>query len=176
MAASASRGWEEMPLFAPRRFSIRANAGVTYDTEHIHVAADTGIDLMVRVGGNDPTNTGANMCATGVTCAVRSPAYAWLTHASFFYSFGLGPGYIEPGLRAWLVYAGVPWYGNNNDDSGAQFVLEPQVDARYALNEAKSLWLKGLIGFIAPVPGPIGGLGPQGSKVYGVRVRAEFMF
>jgi hypothetical protein len=168
LAASASRGWEEMPLFTPHRFSVRAGAGITYDTEHVHVAADTDLDLMVRVGGNDPI---ATTCPIGVTCQVRNPALAWILRGSFFYGFEVGPGYIEPGVRAFFVYTQAPWYGQNNDDSGPQFVLEPAVYARYPVNEAKSMWVKGGVGFIAPVKS-----GPQGAQAFGVRVHAEFQF
>ncbi len=171
-AASASRGWEDMALFAPHRFGIRAAAGINYDTTSIHFAGGTGFDVMARVGGNDPGMGNGG----GTTGLVRNPAFAWVTKASFFYSFAVGPGFIEPGLRAWLVYAQLPWYTQSTDDSGAQFVLEPAVNARYAVNEAKSLWVNGRLGFIAPVAGPIGSSPVVGASIKGFRVDAEFQF
>lgn len=172
MAASASRGWEDMPLFAPHRFSLRAAAAINYDTTNIHFAAGTGFDLMARVGGNDPgTGNGG-----GTTAIIRSPAFAWVTRASFYYGFAVGPGFIEPGLRAWFVYAAVPWYSSMSDDSGPQFVVEPTVNARFAVNEAKSLWVNGRLGFIAPVAGPLGNSAVVGASIKGFRVGAELQF
>jgi hypothetical protein len=176
MAASAARGWEEMPLFFPHRFGFRAAPGITYDTESIHFAAGTGIDLMAKVGGNDPGPSHGRIGTNGQGGLVRSTAYAWVTKASFFYGFAVGPGFIEPGLRAWLTYAKLPWYLPVSDDSGPQFVLEPAVNARFALNEAKSLWINSRLGFIAPVAGPLGNSPVVGASIKGFRVNAEFGF
>ena len=85
------------------------------------------------------------------TCQIQNPTYAWTTHASFFYGFGVGTGVIEPGLRAWLTVAGLPTYSTTGDDSGAQFVLEPAVNARFPLNEDRSMAIKGGLGVIVPV-------------------------
>ncbi len=95
---------------------------------------------------------------------------------SFFYGFAVGPGFIEPGLRAWFVLASVPWYASTVDDSGPQFVLEPAVNARFAVNEAKTLWAKGTLGAILPVAGPIGSSTLVGASAKGFRVNGEFQF
>lgn len=172
LAASAARGWEEMPLFTPHRFGLRLGGGITYDNDSIHFAAGTGFDLMPKVGGNDP----GKMTGFSSLGGVRSFAFAWVTKASFHYGFAVGPGFIEPGLRTWLVYASLPWYGASADDSGVQLVFEPAVDTRWAIGEEKSMWAKAGIGFIAPASGPLGGHNPSGSGIYGFRVHGEFQF
>jgi hypothetical protein len=172
LAASAARGWEEMPLFSPHRLGFRLGGGIAYDTESIHVTANTGFDLMARLGGNDPA------AAEGFNGSgqVRGVSYAWLTRASFFYGFAVGPGFIEPGLRAWFVLPSLPWYSTNSDVSGLQLVVEPAVNARFAVGEQKSTWLKAGIGFIAPLAGPLGATNAAGVNIDGFRVHAEIGF
>ena len=173
LAASAARGWEEMPLFTPHRFGIRAGAGITYDTQSIHVAANTGFDLMLNVGGNGP---GSESGLTGVEGEVRSVSYAWLTRASFFYGFAVGPGFIEPGVRAWFVLPSLPWYSTLGDISGFQLVVEPAVVARFGVDEEKKTWIKAGLGFIAPVAGPLGASNNAGVNIDGFRIHAEIGF
>jgi hypothetical protein len=174
-AASFSRGWEEMPLFASRRIGLRAGAGITYDTESIHVAAGTHLDLMGKVSGEDDPGMSGASCKD---CRLSSPTTAWVTQASFFYSFAVASGYLEGGLRAWLTLATLPVYSPGLDLSGPQFVLEPAVDARFPINADKSMFVKGLVGFIIPAAGPLGGAGTAGigGAIHGVRIRAEFGF
>ena len=171
-AAMAARGWEEMPLFTPHRLGFRVGGGIAYDTDSIHITANTGFDLMVRVGGNDPgvqEGLSSNIQVRGFT-------YAWLTRASFHYSFAVGPGFIEPGLRAWFVLPNVPWYNASSDIGGPQFVMEPAVDARFGLGEEKGTWIKAGLGFIAPVAGPLGASNPAGVNIDGFRIHAEIQF
>jgi hypothetical protein len=166
-SAAAARGWEENPLFASKRFGLRAGAGITYDTEHVHVAASTRFDLMVKAFGKDAL-TGFN---------VASPTTAWVTNASFFYGIGVGPGFIEPGLRTWLAVASTPVTTPTRDYSGAQFVVEPAVNARFSVNADKTMWAKGGLGFLLPVSGPLGGANaPFDATIRGFRVNAEFSF
>ena len=106
---------------------------------------------------------------------VRGFTYAWLTRAAFHYSFAVGPGFIEPGLRAWFVYASMPWYAAS-DDSGAQFVMEPAVDARFGLGEEKGVWLEAGVGGIFPIKGPVGGNSLSGANMDGLRVHAAVQF
>ena len=169
MAASAARGWEEMPLFSPHRFGIRASGGITYDTESVHLAADTGLDLMIQMGG---ANFNTNTTPGAVGGLIRNPALAWVTHASFFYGIAAGPGFIEPGLRTWFTYAQAPWYSTTISGSEPQFTLEPAVNARFAVNEDKSMWVKATVGGVLPViPSQI-----AGASMKGLRVNAQFGF
>ncbi|APR74844.1 Hypothetical protein A7982_00190 [Minicystis rosea] len=164
-SASYARGWEEMPLFATRRFGLRLGAGITWDKDEMHVTAGTRFDLMPKVGGGD-AYMGYNIA--GVT-------YAWVTQASFHYSFF--DGKLEPGLRAWLAVAKLPIHTLTRDDSGAQFVLEPQVNGRFPINADKSMAVKAGIGMILPVAGPIGGSGaPFDAAIKGFRINAAFEF
>jgi hypothetical protein len=107
----------------------------------------------------------------------HSVSFAWVTKASFFYGFAVGPGFIEPGARLWLVYASLPWYtAPGVDDSGAQFVFEPAVNTRWGLGEEKAYWLNAGIGGIIPIKGPLGGGNGAGSNIDGFRLHAEFQF
>lgn len=163
--ASYSRGWEEMPLFAPHRFGMRLGAGITWDTAEMHVAAGTRLDLMFKTGGGEPY--------TGYT--ISSPTLAWTTYASFHYDFL--DGMVEPGLRAWLTYASLPVTSGTRDYSGAQFVLEPQVNGRFPVNAAKTMAVKAGLGFILPVSGHLGGAGaPFDASIKGFRINGAFEF
>lgn len=141
-AASASRGWEEMPLFASKRFGLRLGAGITWDSDAFHVAAGTKVDLMFKVGGGD-AYPGFQLV---------NPTVAWVTNASFFYSFF--DGKLEQGLRAWLAYATLPIHTLATNFSGGQFVLEPAVNGRFPLNADKSITVRAGVGVILPVGGP----------------------
>ncbi|MFT3766140.1 MAG: hypothetical protein QM820_11595 [Minicystis sp.] len=164
-AAASARGWEEQPLFSPHRLGIRLGGGITWDASSMHVAAGMRFDLMPKVGGGDAY---AGYEISGVT-------YAWTTHASFHYDFL--DGMLEPGLRAWLAVAKLPVHTTARDDSGAQFVLEPQVNGRFPVNADKSMAVKAGIGFILPVAGPLGGGGaPFNAAIKGFRINAQFEF
>lgn len=164
-AASWSRGWEEMPLFATKRLGLRFGAGITWDHGAFHVAAGTKLDLMVKTGGGEAWQG----------FSVTGTSLAWVTNASFFYSFL--DGKLEPGLRAWLAYAKLPITTPAVDDSGAQLVLEPAVNGRFPVNAAKTMAVKAGLGMIIPVKGPLGGSGaPIFAAVYGLRVNAAFEF
>jgi len=156
-AAMVTRGWEDNPLFASKRFGFRLGAGITYDRNALHVAAGTRMDIMGKTSGAPGGG--------GVT--IRTPNFAWVTTAQLFYDFF--DGKLSPGLRAWLAVAKAPVYSMGSDYSGAQFVVEPDVRGTFGLNADGSLAIRGLIGFILPVAGPIGGAD-------GFRARAEFLF
>jgi hypothetical protein len=161
-----------MPLFTPHRLGIRLGSGVLYDTENIHVSATTGFDMMFRVGGNDAGSQEGFMNSVQVS----GFTYAWLTRAAFHYSFAVGPGYIEPGLRAWLAVASLPWSSAAANDNGAQFVMEPAVDARFLFGDDKGVGLKIGIGGIFPIKGPLGGGNNSSSNIDGFRTHAEIQF
>ena len=159
-AASFSRGLEEMPLFASKRFGLRLGAGLTWDSGALHVAAGTKVDLMFKVGGGD--------AYTGFEIA--NPNLAWVTNASFFYGFF--DGKLEPGLRAWLAYATLPIHTSSTNFSGPQFVLEPGVNGRFPVNADKSMAVRAGLGVILPVGGPVGGASDSAMK--GVRIGVGF--
>lgn len=168
-AASYARGWEEVPLFATRRFGLRLGGGITYDTEAgpgtIHVTAGTRFDVMPKVGGGD--------AYPGYTLSGTS--FVWTTYASFHYGFF--DGKLEPGLRAWLAYAKLPIHSNTRDYSGPQFVLEPQVNGRFPVNADKTMAVRAGIGVILPVSGPLGGANaPFDASIKGFRINAGFEF
>jgi hypothetical protein len=163
MASSAARGWEDIPLFATKRFGVRAGAGITWDKGPYHVAAGTKLDLMAKTGGGDayPSYT------------IVSPTWAWTTDASFHYGFL--DGMVEPGLRAWIVVEKLPIHSVTRDDSGPQFVLEPQVNGRFPVNAAKTMAVRAGLGVILPVSGPIGGGNGQfDAAIKGFRINAAF--
>jgi hypothetical protein len=165
-ASTAARGWEDMALFAPRRFGLRLGAGITWDSDAMHVTAGTKLDLMMKVSGGD--------AYTGYQLA--GATYAWVTHASFHYGFLEGK--LEPGLKAWLAVAKLPVSTPSRDDGGAQFVLEPQVNGRFPIGAEKAMAVKAGLGFVLPVAGPIGGgNGPQfNAAMKGLRINAQFEF
>ena len=167
-AAAYSRGFEENPLFASKRFGLRIGAGIAYDKNQIHITAGTRLDLMGKTGGNPPRG-GAEL---------HTPSTTWLTGASFFYDF-LG-GKLSPGLRTWLAVTTLPVFSGTRDYSGAQLVLEPDVYGRIPLNRQGSLAIRGGLGYVIPIAGALGGgqkIGAQNSgSTGGLRVHAEFQF
>ena len=183
-AASYARGWEEMPLFASKRFGIRLGAGVVWTRETseatasenpalaggLTVAAGAKLDLMLKTGGGDAY---PNFVASSPTVAVT-------THVSVHYAFF--DGKLEPGLRAWLTAASLPVYGGTTafvgrDDSGPQFVIEPQINGRFPVVADKSMAVKAGIGFIVPVGGTLGGgHAPLDASIKGFRINAGFQF
>lgn len=181
--ASYSRGWEEMPLFAPKRFGIRAGVGIVWKKPTseatasatpalaggLTIAADTQLDLMIRTGGGDA------YAIAGNAFSLSSPTVAWTTRASVHYAFF--DGKLEPGLRMWLTYASLPVYTASRDYSGAQFVLEPQVNGRFPVNQAKTMAVKAGLGIILPASGPLGGANaPFDASIKGFRINAAFEF
>jgi hypothetical protein len=161
-AASYSRGLEEMPLFASKRFGFRLGAGITWDNGPFHVAAGTKLDVMLKIGGGD--------AYPGYE--ITSPTLAWVTNGSFSYSFL--DGKVEPGMRVWLAYATLPIHTMVTNFSGAQFALEPGVNGRFPIGADKSMAVKAGVGVILPVGGPVGG--GNDSAIKGVRIGAGFEF
>ncbi len=168
-AASYSRGFEENPLFASKRLGIRIGAGIAYDKNEIHVEGHTRLDLMGKTGGELPPAGAAEL---------HTPNTTWLTGGSFFYDFFNGK--LTPGLRAWLAVTTLPVFAGTRDYSGAQFVLEPDVQGRFPLNAAGSLAIRGGLGYVIPIGGALGGgqkIGAENSgSTGGLRVHAEFQF
>jgi hypothetical protein len=182
--ASYARGWEEMPLFASKRFGIRLGAGVVYTRETseatasenpalaggLTLAAGANLDLMLKTGGGD--------AYTGFVAS--SPSVAVTTYASAHWAFF--DGKLEPGLRAWLTAASLPVYVGTKefvgrDDSGPQFVIEPQINGRFPVVKDKSMAVKAGIGFILPVSGTLGGgHAPLDASIKGFRIHAGFQF
>jgi len=166
LAAQHGRGWEDMPLFATKRFGLRLGAGITWDKDAFHVGAGTKIDLMLKTGGGDPYS--------GYFYA--NPNYAWVTDASFHYSFF--DGKLEPGLRVWFVMASLPVNGGpTRNYSGPQLVFEPQINTRIPVNTEKTMAVKAGIGFIAPaLPNLVGSTAPYDAAIKGFRINAGFEF
>ena len=120
---------------------------------------------MLKVGGGDAY----------AGYSIASPTYAWVTYASFHYGFFEGK--LEPGLRAWLAVAKLPVHTLTHDYSGPQFVVEPQINGRFPVNEAKTMAVKAGLGFILPVSGALGGGGaPFDAAIKGFRINAAFEF
>lgn len=165
-AAAYSRGFEENPLFASKRMGIRIGAGVAYDKNQIHAEGHTRLDIMGKTGGNLPAAAG-----------LHTPNTTWLTGGSFAYDFFGGK--LTPALRAWLAVTTLPVFAGTRDDSGAQFVLEPNVSGRFPLNASGALALRGGLGYVLPIAGALGGGqgGPtESTSTGGLRVHAELQF
>lgn len=159
-AAMSARGWEENPLLAYGRISLSPGVGLTYDRGPLHGAVSTRLDLMLRSGG---TEVGA-VEGQPVDSEVRDPAVTWLLGGSASYDFL--DGKLSPGLRAWLAYSSQPLRAGEVDYSGAQFVVEPQVNSRIPLTGRFSL--RAGAGFILPLGGHLGGA--DAASVMGARL------
>ncbi len=171
-AAGSSRGWEENPLFAPKRVGFRIGVIANYDRREMHVEAGTRIDIMGKTGGNPPS-----LDASGIPSQYHTPNYTWFTHASFFYDFL--EGMVSPGMRAWLAVAQAPVFSGTRDYSGAQFVIEPGVNGRFPIKKDGNMAIKGGLGFIIPLGGQLGGkslAGQESARANGFRLHAEFQF
>lgn len=161
-AAGAARGWEDQALFTPKHLSFVPRVGFTYDTRIMHFAASTKFELMIRTAGGLP--------ASEAEGTVHNPALNWVTGASFFYDFL--DGKVSPGLRAWLAVTRLPESVNTSDYSGAQFVVEPDVNSTIPLS--KALALRARVGVVIPVSGPIGG--SHAASITGVRMDVGLSF
>lgn len=170
-AAAFTRGWEENPLFASKRFGFRLGAGITYDREELHIQAGTRVDIMAKTGG-----LASGVDVQGNALTVRKTTIAWVTNAQIFYDFFGGK--LSPGLRAWFVYATLPVTSGSTDYSGPQFVLEPDISGKFGLNADGSIAIRGVLGFILPVAGLLGGQSFKGQSASadGFRARAELLF
>jgi hypothetical protein len=161
-AAASARGWEEQAPFAPNRFGFVPSVGYTYDTRVLHFAANTKFELMVRTGGEESPSADQGLIA-GTT-------YNWVTGASFFYDFL--DGMVSPGLRTWLAVTKLPISTPSTDYSGAQFVIEPDVNSTIPINQKMAV--RAGIGFVVPLGGSLGA-GTNGS-INGFRLRAALAF
>jgi hypothetical protein len=174
-AASWSRGWEEMPLFATRRFGLRFGVGTTWDSGNFHANVGTKLDLMIRMGGGDAYAENPKVDPT--IPELRTLALAWQLGGSFSYAFL--NGMVEPTLRAWVAYATQPVGMPTRDYSGAQFVLEPAVNGRFPVVADKSMAVKAGLGVILPLGGPLGTGGggtAYSAAIKGFRINAGFEF
>lgn len=159
-AAMSARGWEENPLLAYGRISLSPGVGLNYDRGPLHGAVSTRLDLMFRSGG---TEVGA-VEGQPVDSELRDPALTWVLGGSASYDFL--DGLVSPGLRAWLAYSSQPLRAGEVDYSGAQLVVEPQVNSRIPLTGRFSL--RAGAGFILPLGGHLGGA--DAASVMGARV------
>jgi hypothetical protein len=165
-AAMATRGWEELALFAPSRISVAAAVGLTYDAGALHGAVGTKLELMFQSGGAEP-NT---IAGQPIGAVLRDPVPAWVTSVSASYDFF--DGYLSPGLRAWLAVVTVPIAVGTVDYSGAQLAVEPEFTSRVSLGG--SVAVRGGAGVILPIGGHLGGA--DDASVLGVRLRAALLF
>ncbi len=161
-AAAGARGWEEQAPFTPNRLGASPSVGFAYDTRLMHIAASTKFELMIRTGGGSPASTTDGM--------LHDPAWNWVTGASFFYDFL--DGKVSPGLRAWLAVAELPVSKGTSDYSGAQFVIEPDVNSTIPIG--KSMAVRAGLGFLLPLGGPLGG--SNSATINGFRLRAALAF
>lgn len=174
-AASWSRGWEEMPLFATRRFGLRFGVGTTWDSGAFHASLGTKLDLMIRMGGGDAYAENTKVDPT--IPELRTLSLAWQLGGSFSYAFL--DGKVEPTLRAFLAYATQPVGMPTRDYGGAQFVLEPAVNGRFPVVADKSMAVKAGLGVILPLGGPLGTGGggtAYSASIKGFRINAGFEF
>lgn len=167
-AAGASRGWAENPLFASKRMGLRFGFGVRYDTTALHFEAGTRFDLMGKISGESAVIKDGGT----IVPHIRTPNWAWVTGASFFYDFLEGK--VSPGLGTWLAVTKAPVVEGTRDYGGAQFVIEPGVRTKWPINEAKTMGINGGIGFILPLGGHLGGA--DDASIKGFRIDASFYF
>jgi len=161
-AVAGSRGWEEQAPYTPNRLGIVPRVGFAYDTRLLHFEASTKFELLIRTGGETPASAGEG--------TLHDPAYNWVTSASFFYDFL--DGMVSPGLRAWLAVTQLPVSKGTSDYSGAQFVIEPDVNSTIPIG--KTMAVRAGLGFVVPVGGPLGGA--NSASINGFRVRAGLSF
>lgn len=167
-AAAASRGWEENALFASKRFGVAPAVGLTYDRDALHATVGTRLEIMVRAGGEEPYKIDAAQPQP----ELRDPITSWVTGGSVVYDF-LG-GKVSPGLRTWLAVNTTPVAVGTRDYSGAQLVIEPEVQGRLPLNAAGSFAVRATLGYLLPVGGRLGGA--DDASVSGLRIKASLLF
>lgn len=166
--ADAARGLEESELFAYGRFGLIPSVGVTYDRGALHAAAQTKLAMMFRTGGEDPNVT---ISSTHKLAEIHDPAVNWVTRASA--SYDVLDGRISPGLRLWLAVSGEPVTKGTRDLSGAQFALEPMVNAKFPVTDTMAV--RGGLSFIIPAGGPVGGQ-LFGASMTGMRLHVGLLF
>lgn len=169
-SAAAARGWEEISLFASKRFGFDVFAGADYDREALHLGVATKLEIMKKTGGNEPIS----QLEAANQGALQDPNTNWVTslHGSYDFLDGL----VTPELRTWVSVHTVPIrVGASKEYSGAQLVIEPRVKTEYPLDPEGKMAVTGVVGFILPVAGHIAGA-DGGSGAKGVRVQAGIAF
>lgn len=166
-AVMASRGYEDMALFASKRFSLAPGIGLQYDNRALHLGAETRFEMMFKTGGQTP----AAAATPDESANLRSFAFDWVTSANIGYE--LFDGKLEPALKTWLAVEQQLVTIGSRDYSGPEFVLEPNVSSRIGLNELKTTQLRGELGFILPVGGAAS---VNGAGSNGFRIAADVLF
>lgn len=178
-AAAASRGWRDRSLFVHKRFSISPSVGWEWHKfvggHQLDVAASTRLDLMFRIGGEDPPSGSDQLGTNEAAGEARTVATAWTLGAEAFYQ--LLDGMVQPGLRTWLAVMGAPdALGSVIDPSGAAFLVEPAVKGHFPLNKNKSFGIDANISGIFHLAGDALADENKAASMTGFRVGAGFFF
>lgn len=172
-AVSQSRGWEDNGLFASKRFVFTPAAGVTYDSNALHITGKMKLDVIAKTGGNDPKPEIEDQ----KNIVLHDPNTTFMIQGSLFYDFL--DGKVSPGLRTWLSVhqeaISSQTATGGRDYSGAQFVLEPTVTGRFPITESGKLAIRAGLSYIINVAGPLGN-GDNGTTIGGLRMKAGLQF
>ncbi len=170
-AAMASRGWLERAMFAPGRFGITPSVGVrllnrSMGPGKVDVSADTKVDIMIRVLGEDviEDNNTNNAEINGV-------AVNWSLKLGADYR--LFEGLLQPGLDLWIASGTALITEDSFNDGGTKAFIEPKVGSQYAIGADDSWGAKGSLGYMIPIGGSLGG---KRQDVGALHVRAGAFF
>ena len=169
-AAAAVRGWEDRALFSTKRFGVTPLVGVRYDKRPFEITAETKIEIMAKVGGNDPQPVGPSQSEV----ELRAVAVNWVLGGGFFYHI-FDEGYLAPGARLWLAAGNMLEASTSQSYDGAQLVVEPGIKSSVPFDEGRSVGFDGQLGWIVPIPGMHLG-GANDAQVWGFRMRAGLFF
>lgn len=150
-AANESRGWEDRALFSHKRFGIVPSVGLLFDDSGFELGAMTKLEIMIRVGGNDPQPPPPGYSEV----ETRSASVNWVTGGKFFYGFF--NGLLAPGLRLWLAVGSMNDVTATQDYGGAQFVIEPNVKSDIPFTDDEMVGMTAGVGYTLPLGGHLGG-------------------
>jgi hypothetical protein len=154
-AAMASRGWLDRAMFAPERFGITPSVGArlvnrSVGPGKVNVSADTKVDIMIRVLGEDVLESNNTNNAK-----INSVAVNWSLKVGADYH--LFKGLLQPGLDLWIASGTALVTEDSFNDGGTKAFIEPKVGSQYAISADGSWGAKGSLGYMIPIGGSLGG-------------------
>jgi len=172
LAADGSRGFEDRAIFAHKRFGLVPSIGIAFKDGAIEINAATKLEIMIRTGGQDPLPLDEEAVRLAFTQQeIRKAAVNWVTSASFHY--WIADGLFTPGLRVWLAAGTAGDYKDDQDYSGAEFALEPQVKMHVPFTEDKQVGFDAGLGYVIPLGNALRG---ADSYISGLRIHTGLFF